>query len=153
MATVAAEVEAQAARPTSAKLSLLPLIALVIGSMIGGGVFNLPSDMSKAAAPGAIVIGWLITGIGMLMLAFVYQSLATRKPDLDAGPHAYAKACFGDLVGFKAALANWLGAFLGNVAYTLRVYSMRGRFIEQIRPHASARSSSLVRSRTRMSPY
>jgi arginine:ornithine antiporter / lysine permease len=86
MATVAADVEGQAVGPTSAKLTLLPLIALVIGSMIGGGVFNLPSDMSKAAAPGAIVIGWLITGIGMLMLAFVYQSLATRKPDFNAGP-------------------------------------------------------------------
>jgi amino acid transporter len=66
--------------------------------VIGGGVFNLPTDMSKAAAPGAIVIGWLITGIGMLMLAFVYQSLATRKPDLNAGPYAYAG--FGDFVGF-----------------------------------------------------
>jgi arginine:ornithine antiporter / lysine permease len=52
MATVAADVEGQAVRPTSAKLTLLPLIALVIGSMIGGGVFNLPSDMSRAAAPG-----------------------------------------------------------------------------------------------------
>jgi arginine:ornithine antiporter/lysine permease len=46
------------------------------------------------------VIGWLITGIGMLMLAFVYQSLATRKPDLNAGPYDYARAGFGDFVGF-----------------------------------------------------
>jgi hypothetical protein len=53
--------------------------------MIGGGVFNLPSDMSKAASPGAVLVGWLVTGIGMLMLAFVYQGLATRQPDLNAG--------------------------------------------------------------------
>ena len=74
----------------------VPLIALVVGSMIGGGVFNLPRDMSRGASPGAIIIGWIITGIGMLMLAFVYQSLAVRKPDLNAGPYAYAKAGFGD---------------------------------------------------------
>ena|SRR5918996_396318 len=123
MATVAADVEGQAVRPTSAKLTLLPLIALIIGSMIGGGVFNLPSDMSKAAAPGAIIIGWLITGIGMLMLAFVYQSLATRKPDLNAGPYAYAKAGFGDFVGFNAAWGYWLSAFLGNVAYSVAIFS------------------------------
>jgi arginine:ornithine antiporter/lysine permease len=43
------------------KLGLLPLIALVVGSMIGGGVFNLPRDMSAAAAPGAIAIGWAIS--------------------------------------------------------------------------------------------
>ena len=67
----------------SDKLTLIPLTALVVGSMIGGGVFNLPSDMSRGASPGAIVIGWIITGIGMLMLAFVYQSLAVRKPDLN----------------------------------------------------------------------
>ena len=51
MATVAAEVEAQAVRPMRAKLTLLPLSALVIGSMIGGGVFNLQSDALKAAEP------------------------------------------------------------------------------------------------------
>jgi arginine:ornithine antiporter / lysine permease len=61
MTTVTAEVEGQAVRPTSAKLTPPLLIALVIGSMIGGGVFDLPSDMSTAAAPGAIIIGWLIT--------------------------------------------------------------------------------------------
>lgn len=129
MATVAADVEGQAVRPTSAKLTLLPLIALVIGSMIGGGVFNLPSDMSRAAAPAAIIIGWLITGIGMLMLAFVYQSLATRKPDLNAGPYAYAKAGFGDFVGFNAAWGYWLSAFLGNVAYSVAIFSALSYFV------------------------
>ncbi len=129
MATVVADVDGRAAEPASAKLTLVPLIALVIGSMIGGGVFNLPSDMSKAAAPGAIVIGWLITGIGMLMLAFVYQSLATRKPDLNAGPYAYAKAGFGDFVGFNAAWGYWLSAFLGNVAYAVAIFSALSYFV------------------------
>ena len=102
----------------SHKLSLVPLIALVVGSMIGGGVFNLPSDMSRAASPAAIAIGWLITGIGMLMLALVYQGLAVRKPRLDAGPYAYAKAGFGTFVGFNSAWGYWISAFLGNVAYS-----------------------------------
>jgi amino acid transporter len=101
------------------KLTLLPLTALVVGSMIGGGVFNLPSDMSKAASPGAILLGWLVTGIGMLMLAFVYQRLATRKPDLNASPYAYAKAGFGSFVGFNSAWGYWISAFFGNVAYAV----------------------------------
>ena len=111
------------------KLALLPLIALVVGSMIGGGVFNLPSDMSKAASPGAIVIGWLITGFGMLMLAFVYQGLAVRKPDLNAGPYAYARAGFGNFVGFNSAWGYWLSAFLGNVAYAVAIFSAVSYFI------------------------
>ena len=96
--------------------------------MIGGGVFNLPSDMSRGASPGAILIGWIITGIGMLMLAFVYQSLAVRKPELNAGPYAYAKAGFGNFVGFNSAWGYWLSAFLGNVAYAVAIFSALSYF-------------------------
>jgi arginine:ornithine antiporter/lysine permease len=106
----------------------LPLTALVVGSMIGGGVFNLPSDMSKAASPAAILVGWLVTGIGMLMLAFVYQGLATRKPVLNAGPYAYAKAGFGSFVGFNGAWGYWISAFLGNVAYAAAIFSALSYF-------------------------
>lgn len=112
----------------SGKLTLLPLTALVVGSMIGGGVFNLPSDMSRGASPGAIIIGWVITGIGMLMLAFVYQALAVRKPELNAGPYAYAKAGFGEFVGFNSAWGYWLSAFLGNVAYAVAIFSALSYF-------------------------
>ena len=110
------------------KLTLLPLTALVVGSMVGGGVFNLPSDMSKGASPGAILIGWLITGVGMLMLAFVYQRLAIRKPELNAGPYAYAKAGFGSFVGFNSAWGYWLCAFLANVAYAVAIFSALSSF-------------------------
>ena len=51
------------------KLGLVSLIAIVVGSMIGGGAFNLASDMAGAASPGASIIGWVITGIGMIALA------------------------------------------------------------------------------------
>ncbi len=111
------------------KLTLLPLVALVVGSMIGGGVFNLPRDMSAAASPGAILIGWAITGLGMLMLAFVFQGLAVRKPDLNAGPYAYAKAGFGDFVGFNSAWGYWISAFLGNVAYAVAIFSALSYFV------------------------
>ncbi|PSJ56641.1 arginine-ornithine antiporter [Pseudaminobacter soli (ex Li et al. 2025)] len=116
------------ASETPTKLTLLPLIALVVGSMIGGGAFNLPSDMSRQASPAAILIGWLITGVGMLMLAFVYQGLAVRKPDLNAGPYAYAKAGFGPFVGFNSAWGYWLSAFLGNVAYAVAIFSALSHF-------------------------
>lgn len=110
------------------KLTLLPLVALVVGSMIGGGVFNLPRDMSAAAWPAAILIGWIITGLGMLMLALVFQSLAVRKPDLNAGPYAYAKAGFGSFVGFNSAWGYWISAFLGNVAYAVAIFSALSYF-------------------------
>ena len=65
-------------------LGLGALTAVVIGSMIGSGVFNLPQNLAAGAGPLAIIIGWTISGIGVLALAFVYQGLSTRKPDLNS---------------------------------------------------------------------
>src|SRR4051794_23225098 len=115
-------------RDTSGKLTLLPLIALVVGSMIGGGVFNLPSDMSAHASPAAIIIGWTITGVGMLMLALVYQNLAVRKPELNSGPYAYARAGFGPYMGFQAAWGYWISAWLGNVSYAVAIFGSLAYF-------------------------
>ena len=90
--------------------------------MIGGGVFNLPRDMSAHASPGAIMIGWGITGVGMLMLAFVYQGLAMRKPALNSGPYAYARAGFGPYIGFQSAWGYWVSAWVGNVSYAVAIF-------------------------------
>lgn len=106
----------------SKKLGLGALTALVVGSMIGAGVFSLPQNMATGAAPVAILIGWLITGFGILTLAFVYQGLATRKPELDSGPYAYARAGFGDFVGFNSAWGYWISAWLGNVSYAVIIF-------------------------------
>ncbi len=122
MTTTQIAMKSTSAKTVSGKLGLLPLSALVVGSMIGGGVFSLPQNMAKGASPGAVIIGWLITGLGMLALAFVYQNLATRKPNLDAGPYAYARAGFGDFVGFNSAWGYWLSAWIGNVSYAVLIF-------------------------------
>jgi arginine:ornithine antiporter/lysine permease len=116
------------ARTGAGKLGLLPLTALVVGSMIGGGVFSLPQNMARGASAGAITIGWLITGIGMLALAFVYRNLSLRKPGLDAGPYSYARAGFGDFVGFNSAWGYWLSAWLGNVSYAVLIFGALSYF-------------------------
>jgi arginine:ornithine antiporter/lysine permease len=104
------------------------LTALAVGSMIGSGVFSLPQNMASGASPLAIIIGWAITAVGMLALVFVYQSLALRKPELDTGPYAYAKAGFGPFVGFNSAWGYWLSAWIGNVSYAVVVFSALSYF-------------------------
>jgi arginine:ornithine antiporter / lysine permease len=115
-------------RKTDGQLGLLPLVALVVGSMIGGGVFSLPQNMAKGASPAAVLFGWLISGVGMLALAFVYQGLSTRKPHLDAGPYAYARAGFGDFIGFNSAWGYWLSAWIGNVSYAVLIFGALSYF-------------------------
>ncbi|HCL3532893.1 TPA: arginine-ornithine antiporter [Pseudomonas aeruginosa] len=110
------------------KLRLGALIALVVGSMVGGGIFSLPQNIAASASAGATLIGWLITGVGMLTLAFVFQTLANRKPDLNGGVYAYAKAGFGDYMGFSSAWGYWISAWIGNVSYMVLLFSTLGYF-------------------------
>lgn len=110
------------------KLSLGPLIALVVGSMIGAGVFSLPATFARATGVAGALIAWTIAGGGMLMLAFVFQTLAERKPDLDSGMYAYAHAGFGNYVGFIAALGFWTSICVGNVSYFVLIKSTLGAF-------------------------
>lgn len=65
-------------------LSRSALIALVIGSMVGSGIFALPAAFARATGALGAMIAWIIAGTGMLMLAFVFQALSRRRPDLDA---------------------------------------------------------------------
>ena len=104
------------------------LTTMVIGSMIGSGVFSLPKNMAAGAGPLAILIGWGITGIGILAFAFVYKSLAIRQPTLDAGPYAYAKAGFGPFIGFASAWGYWISVSVGNVSYAVVMFSAMSYF-------------------------
>lgn len=104
------------------------LMAMVVGSMVGAGIFSLPQAFGRATGPFGAMIAWAIAGVGMLMLAFVFQTLSQRKPDLDAGIYAYAKAGFGDYLGFLSALGYWSAALLGNVSYFVLINSTLGLF-------------------------
>jgi arginine:ornithine antiporter/lysine permease len=113
---------------TTQKLSLFALTTMVVGGMVGAGIFSLPRTFAGATGPIGAVIAWMIAGTGMYMLARVFQSLAERKPDLDAGVFAYAKAGFGDYPGFLSAFGYWIGSCIGNVSYWVLIKSTLGAF-------------------------
>lgn len=110
------------------KLGFFSLIAIVVGSMIGGGAFNLATDMASGASAGAILIGWVITGIGMIALGLTFQNLTDKRPDLDGGIFSYATEGFGKFMGFNSAWGYWFSAWLGNVAYATLLFSSIGYF-------------------------
>ncbi|MBA4013874.1 MAG: arginine-ornithine antiporter [Phenylobacterium sp.] len=113
---------------SSQKLSLPALTAMVVGSMVGAGIFSLPRTFGAASGPVGVLITWVIAGGGMYMLARVFQALAERKPDLDAGVFAYAKAGFGDYPGFLSAFGYWIGSCIGNVSYWVLIKATLGAF-------------------------
>jgi amino acid transporter len=109
-------------------MSRLQLTAMVVGGMVGAGIFSLPRTFAQATGPLGAVIAWIIAGTGMYMLARVFQALAERKPDIDAGVFAYAREGFGNYPGFIAAFGYWIGSCIGNVSYWVLIKSTLGAF-------------------------
>lgn len=112
------------------KLGLSALTALVLSSMLGAGVFSLPQNMAAVASPAALLIGWVITGVGILFLAFAMLILTRIRPELDGGIFTYAREGFGELVGFCSAWGYWLCAVIANVSYLVIVFSALSFFTD-----------------------
>lgn len=110
-------------------VSIWTLVALIIGSTVGAGIFSLPQNIASVAGPGAMLIGWCIAGVGMLSVAFVFQILAARKPHLDSGVYAYARAGLGDFIGFISGWGYWLGSIIAQVGYATLFFSTLGHYI------------------------
>ncbi|AJZ89266.1 amino acid permease [Cedecea neteri] len=113
------------------KLGLATLTALVLSSMLGAGVFSLPQNMASVASPAALLIGWAITGVGILLLALAMLVLTRLRPDLDGGIFTYAREGFGELVGFFSAWGYWLCAVIANVSYLVIVFSALSFFTDK----------------------
>jgi arginine:ornithine antiporter/lysine permease len=109
-------------------LSLTALSCLVVGSMVGGGIFSLPQAFGEATGILGALIAWGIAGAGMLAMAFVFLTLSRRRPDIDAGIYGYARDGFGEYVGFLALIGYWASACLGNVTFLVLSQSVLGTF-------------------------
>jgi len=95
------------------QFGLTTAIALIVGSIIGVGIFNLPTSL---AAYGPItLISMALTTVGALALALLFAALARRLPAA-GGPYAYARVAFGNRLGFANAWSYWITAWAGNAA-------------------------------------
>src|SRR3954452_275341 len=105
------EVEAQ--RGARNSLGLGTATALIVGSIIGVGIFNLPASLASYGPISLLAMG--LTTVGALALALMFAALSKRLP-ADGGPYAYARAAFGNLAGFSNAWLYWITAWSGNAA-------------------------------------
>jgi arginine:ornithine antiporter/lysine permease len=110
------------------KVGFFGLTAIVVGSMVGGGVFNLPSNMAEGSALGPVLIAWVITGIGMYFLANTFKVLSDERPDLSSGIYSYAAEGFGRYVGFNSAWGYWMSTSIGNVSFAVLLMQALGYF-------------------------
>ena len=107
----------------SGALGLTACIALVVGNMIGSGVFLLPASLAPL---GPIAIGgWILTSAGALVLAIIFGRLS-RVVSKPGGPYAYSQEAFGDFAGFIIAWGYWIALWTGNAAVAVALVGYLG---------------------------
>lgn len=109
------------------KIGLLSLTALVLSSMIGSGIVSLPQNMAQVAGGQALLIVWLITGVGIIFLGLSFF-ISRLRPELDSGVYTYAREGFGVLAVFMSAWGYWLCATIGIVGYLVVAFEGVGQF-------------------------
>jgi basic amino acid/polyamine antiporter, APA family len=114
---ISREVPGPASAPSgeesSHQFGLTAAMALIVGSIIGVGIFNLPTSL---AVYGPItLVSMALTTVGALVLALLFAALSRRLP-ADGGPYAYARVAFGNRLGFANAWSYWITAWAGNAA-------------------------------------
>jgi APA family basic amino acid/polyamine antiporter len=102
------------------KLGLPMATSLVVGNMVGSGVFLLPASL--AVYGGISVVGWLVTATGALLLALVFARLSSLIPQA-GGPYAYSRYGFGDFAGFLVAWGYWISIWTSNAAIAVAFVS------------------------------
>lgn len=107
-------------------LGLWRSTALVIGNMIGSGIFLLPASL--ALYGGISVVGWLFTATGAMLLALVFAHLGRMVPKA-GGLYAYTREGFGDFVGFLVAWGYWISIWCGNAAISTAFVGYMGVFV------------------------
>lgn len=104
--------------------------ALVVGNMIGSGVFLLPSSL--AAYGGLSLFGWLISSTGAVILALTFARLARLNPGA-GGPYAYTRDGFGSFAGYLCAWTYWKAAWIGNAAISVTLVGYLQVFFPALR--------------------
>ena len=106
-------------------LGLTSATGLVIGSIIGTGVFTMPAVLAGAGTSSLLVLG--VIAVGAMLLAVLFGQLTKRIPNSDGGLYAYARYEFGDFAGYLTGWCYWIQAWAGNAAIVSRLGLLRRR--------------------------
>lgn len=97
------------------ELGLVAATSIVVGNMIGSGIFTSPQSLASVGSPITTVIAWIITGLGSVLLALSFANLGSKFPST-GGPIVYTRKAFGEFTAFLVAWTFWIGSWIGNAA-------------------------------------
>ena len=112
---------------TSQKVGLITATSLVVGNMIGAGIYVLPSAL---AAYGSVsIVGWILSALGAIVLAKVFGNFSKIIVNKSGGPYIYTKEGFGDFIAFLVAWGYWICIWVGNAALVIAILSALNFFL------------------------
>lgn len=103
------------------KIGLIAATSLVVGNMIGSGIFVLPAALAKYGS--ISLLGWLFTAAGAFILAKIFSNLSKLLNAKNGGPYAFAKEGFGDFTGFIVAWGYWISCWVVNAGIAVAIIS------------------------------
>tara|TARA_B100000945_G_scaffold316715_1_gene318147 strand:- start:791 stop:2095 length:1305 start_codon:yes stop_codon:yes gene_type:complete len=112
------------------KIGLLAATSLVVGNIIGAGIFVLPASLGKFGS--ISIVGWLFTATGALILAKIFSNFSKIVKGKSGGPYLYSKVVFGDFIGFLVAWGYWISCWVNNAAIAVAIVSALSFFIPEL---------------------
>lgn len=113
--------------PAAKKIGLWTSTSLVVGSMIGSGIFLLP--VALAAYGPVSLLGWVVSAAGAIFLALVFVRLSNMMPKENGGPYIYARKGLGHFAGFLVAWGYWISILATNAAIAVAFISYLSVFM------------------------
>ena len=112
------------------KIGLLAATSLVVGNIIGAGIFVLPASLGKFGS--ISIVGWLFTATGALILAKIFSNFSKKLKGKGGGPYIYSKVVFGDFIGFLVAWGYWISCWVNNAAIAVAIVSALSFFFPEL---------------------
>jgi len=112
------------------KIGLLAATSLIVGNMIGAGIFVLPASLAKFGS--ISILGWIFTASGALVLAKIFSNFSKLISGKSGGPYLYSKAVFGDFIGFLVAWGYWISCWVNNAAIAVAIVSALSFFFPEL---------------------
>ena len=112
------------------KIGLLAATSLVVGNIIGAGIFVLPASLAKFGS--ISIVGWLFTATGALILAKIFSNFSKKLKGKSGGPYIYSKVVFGDFIGFIVAWGYWISCWVNNAAIAVAIVSALSFFFPEL---------------------
>src|SRR5262245_44370318 len=127
--------------PPPRQLGFWMCLALVVGNMIGSGIFLLPASLAPYGLNS--VIGWVMTAAGAVFLALVFAQLARVFPQA-GGPYVYPREAFGELAGFLMAWGYWMSVWVGNASIAIGTVAYLAELVPAIKTGGGPALTSCV---------